>query len=101
MRGCGVRASMSGDVDDDIRRIAKARVGFRQHFVTYVAVNLFLVGVWWFTSASEGDWSYWPAYVHLGWGLGLAMNWWGVYGGGHDAVRREEEKLRREMGRGP
>lgn len=85
--------------DDDIRKMAKARVGFRQHVASYVIINLFLAGVWWFTSGRDGDGSYWPIWVHLGWGLGLAFNWWGVYGGGQDAVAREEERLRQKFGR--
>lgn len=84
--------------DDDIRKMAKARVGFRQHLVSYVIVNAFLAAVWWFTSGRDGGY-YWPLWVHLGWGIGLAFNWWGAYGNGADAVAREEEKLRREHGR--
>lgn len=83
--------------DEDIRKMAKARVGFRQHLATYVIINAFLAGVWWFTGGPRGY--YWPVWVHLGWGLGLVFNWWGVYGGGQDAVKREEEKLRRQYGR--
>ena len=90
---------MAEPTDDEIHRMAKARVGFRQHAATYVIVNLFLAGIWWATEGRDGRGYYWPVWVHLGWGLGLAFNWWGVHGGGHDAVAREEEKLRARMRR--
>jgi hypothetical protein len=87
--------------DDEIREMAKARVGFRMHAVVYVAVNLLLVLIWWLTSGrgpatlgEGGDSYYWPIWPHLGWGLGLALHGFGVYGGGQDWQRREEEKLR-------
>lgn len=81
--------------DDEIRKMAKARVDFRQHALAYVLVNLFLVGVWWF----EGRGGYWPLWVHLGWGLGLAFNAYHAYGsGGVGAIAREEEKLRAKYG---
>lgn len=79
--------------DDDIRRMAKARVEFRQHAAAYVLVNLFLAAIWYFTTDGHGD--YWPGWVHLLWGLGLAFNAYHAYGsGGADALAREEEKLR-------
>lgn len=83
--------------DEEIRRMAKARVEFRQHAATYVAVNLFLAALWYFKGRPG---HYWPLWVHLGWGLGLALNWWHAYGtGGRDSVAREEEKLREKFGR--
>lgn len=101
MRSKRVPAGVTSPSNDDIRRMAKARVAFRQHVVTYMVVNVFLIAVWWFDIGRDGRGSYWPIWVHLGWGMGLAFNWWGVYGRGHDAIAREEEKIRRELGREP
>ena len=83
--------------DDDIRKMAKTRVEFRQHLASYVVVNVFLAAIWWFTG--RGD--YWPIWVHLGWGVGLAFNAYHAYGeaGGPGAIAREEEKLREKYGR--
>ena len=92
--------------DDEIREMAKARVGFRMHAVTYVAVNLLLAIIWFLASGGggpslrdDGAGYYWPIWPHLGWGLGLALHGYGVYGGGRDMLAREEEKLRRQYGR--
>jgi hypothetical protein len=58
-----------------LKRI-KNRRDFQGHLVVYVVVNLFLWGLWVVTS---GLGSYpWPAWVTLGWGIGVVMNWWGV-----------------------
>lgn len=99
---------MEHPTDDDIRAMAKARVGFRMHAIVYVAVNLLLVVIWWITSGGsapslrgDGASYYWPIWPHLGWGLGLALHGFGVYGAGQDWQRREEEKLRKRYGRAP
>jgi hypothetical protein len=88
--------------DDEIREMAKVRVGFRMHAVVYVAVNLLLALIWFITSGGDrptfredGASYYWPIWPHLGWGLGLALHGFGVYGGGKDWQRQEEEKLRK------
>lgn len=81
--------------DRDIRDMAEARVGFKRHAFTFVAVNLFFVALWWLTSDSRTLSSYWPIWPLLGWGLGLASHAWCVYGGGgEDAVAREEARIR-------
>lgn len=86
--------------DEDIRQMAKRRVEFRQHAATYVIVNVMLAAIWWFTSDGRGH--YWPGWVHLFWGVGVAFNAWHAYGPtGGDALAREEEKLRRKYGRAP
>lgn len=85
--------------DDEIRKLARARVDFRRHLATYVVVNVFFAALWWFTSGRDSY--YWPIWVHLGWGIGLAFNAWGAYGGGTDTVAREEARLREKYGRPP
>jgi hypothetical protein len=52
-----------------IRRLRRRR-DFVGMLVAYVVVNLFLVGVWVFTS-HDGD--FWPIWPILGWGVGLAF----------------------------
>lgn len=96
---------MSAPTDEEIREMAKARVGFRIHALAYVLVNLLLVVIWW-TNADGGaptfrdDSSayFWPVWSILGWGVGLAMHGFSAYGGGRDAVAREEAKLREKLG---
>lgn len=74
-----------------IRRLKK-RKDFVAHLVSYVIINAFLIGIWYFVA---GRGYFWPGWVLLGWGIGLALNAWDVYG------RREisEAEIRREMDR--
>lgn len=66
--------------DQELRELAMKRVkerrDFQGHLVVYLVVNVFLWGLWALTS---GLGSYpWPVWVTLGWGIGVALNWWGV-----------------------
>ena len=66
-------------VDDNVREQAKKRLQKRSdlgaHVVAYVLINAMLVGVW----AISGAGYFWPAWVMLGWGVGLALNVWDVF----------------------
>lgn len=73
----------------------KDRRDFQGHLATYVVVNLFLWSLWLFTS---GWGSYpWPMWVSLGWGIGVALNWWGVVRRPitESDISREVDRLRR------
>jgi hypothetical protein len=73
-----------------VQRLNKRRE-FGRHVVAYIVVNAALIMIWYFT----GHGYFWPAWVLGGWGIGLALNAWDVYG------RRpiSEEEIRREMDR--
>ena len=58
------------------RQRIEARRNLLSHAVVYVVVNSFLVGVWLIT----GRGYFWPAWVLAGWGVGLVMHVWDVYG---------------------
>ncbi len=65
--------------DEELRKAAVERVKKRRdlgaHLVVYVVVNAMLIGIW-----AIGDRGYfWPAWVLLGWGVGVVMNVWDVY----------------------
>ena len=92
--------------DEEIRKMAQARVAFREHAVAYALVNAFLVAVWWIsgdfgkpTFNDESNSYFWPIYPILGWGIGLAFHGWGAYGGGSDAIDRGEQVLRERYGK--
>ncbi|MEH1795204.1 2TM domain-containing protein [Nostoc sp.] len=51
------------------------RRGFWTHFVSFLAVNLFLIILNFITSPSY----FWAIFPVLGWGLGLFLHWWSVY----------------------
>jgi hypothetical protein len=89
--------------DAQITRMAKARVAFKMHLITYVAVNLFLAAIWFVTSGGHsptlmdnGESYYWPIWTHLGWGLGLAIHGFTTYGPGGNMLQNEEDKLRQQ-----
>ena len=58
-----------------IRRL-QAKRGFRKHLVVYAAVNGSLVVIW----AVTWPGYFWPVWPMVGWGIGLALHGWGVYG---------------------
>jgi hypothetical protein len=65
--------------DDELRKEAVKRVQKRRdlgsHLVAYVVVNAMLIGFW----AITGGGYFWPAWVLLGWGVGVLLNVWDVY----------------------
>ncbi|RIK05732.1 MAG: hypothetical protein DCC49_12180 [Acidobacteria bacterium] len=75
-----------------VKRI-EARRGFQTHLVAYIAVNILLTGIW--AVSSSGSF-FWPIFVMLGWGVGLVMNAWTVYG----RKPITDADIEREMDRG-
>jgi hypothetical protein len=63
------------------RRKRKRERELRGHLVTFVLINMFLVAIWLATSVAAGEpIFFWPIFPILGWGLGLAVQTWQVYG---------------------
>ena len=92
--------------DDEIRKLAKQRASFKMHLLAYLAVNAFLFAIWFVTSGGgpptlmdDRETYYWPIWTHLGWGLGLLLHYFFTMGPGQNLQAREEEKLRRELGK--
>ncbi len=53
----------------------KAKRGFKVHLAIYLIVNAMLIGIWY----QSGTKSFWPAWILVFWGVGLAFNAWAVY----------------------
>jgi DUF1707 SHOCT-like domain/2TM domain len=53
-----------------------ARQRFYRILFAYVVINLFLIGIW----AFSGRGAFWPIWVMLGWGLGMAFYAFWVFG---------------------
>jgi hypothetical protein len=75
-----------------VRQLKKQR-DFRSHVLVYVLVNTFLVVIWVVTG---GHGFFWPLFPIAGWGIGVIMNAWDVYGRqeiSEDDVQREMHRL--------
>lgn len=85
-------------MNDEERREAavkrlKDKRDFRNHVAAYVLVNALLVAIW----AFSGGGYFWPIWVIIGWGIGLAFNAWAVYFERpitEDDIRKEMERDR-------
>jgi hypothetical protein len=70
---------MASLVDDDLREQALQRLRKKRdlvgHLVAYVVFNAALIGIW----AIAGGGYFWPAWVLVGWGVGVVLNVWDVY----------------------
>ncbi|WP_207492144.1 2TM domain-containing protein [Aridibaculum aurantiacum] len=80
--------------DDVLWQMAKRRAGFKYSLLAYIFVNLFLIATWYFTSGSHSY--FWPVWPMLGWGIGLAFQYFGAYHGDNVfSAEKEYEKMKR------
>lgn len=68
-------ASIEEPAYQEARKRVQAKRDLTSHFVAYVVINAFFVGMWAFT----GHGYFWPAWVIGGWGVGLVLHFWDVY----------------------
>ncbi len=83
--------------DERLWRIAKSRARFRSHLMVYLIVNGFLWIIWLLTNKHQNGVP-WPVWPMIGWGLGLAFNYYHAFH--RDTlgdVNREYERLRQEQ----
>jgi hypothetical protein len=86
--------------EDDLRRQALERVkgkrDFRGHLATFVCVNAILWVVWLLGGAeTDAEGIPWPLWVTGGWGIGVILHAWNVYGQRPISDRDVEEELNR------
>jgi hypothetical protein len=83
--------------EDALRELALKRLhekrDFKTHLIVYVLVNLLLVVIYLVSAWVSGEWFPWVVFPIFGWGIGLGVHAWTVYG------RRDisEEEIAREM----
>jgi polyferredoxin len=84
--------------EDELRRRAvkrlQAKASFWTHLAVYLAVNAFLVMIWFFT----GTGFFWPIFPIAGWGIGVAGSAWDAFGREpitEERIQREIDDLRR------
>jgi hypothetical protein len=79
---------------DDLRQRAlqrlKKRHDFYGHLLVYTLVNAFIVLIW---ALTAGHGFFWPVFPMVGWGIGVIMNAWDVFG----SDEFDEVKIQREM----
>lgn len=84
--------------DENLWRIAKKRAGFKRHLAAYIIINGFLWIMWLMTMHEAGmqnELIPWPLWSTVGWGIGLAFNYYGAYLENRDSTTmREYEKLK-------
>lgn len=87
--------------DEHLWLIARRRAAFKKNFFSYIVVTTFLWGVWWFTTGKNTGFSGgypWPIWIMLGWGLGLAMQYFKAYNGDKQFLAEQEYKrLKKEQ----
>ncbi|MFN4007958.1 MAG: 2TM domain-containing protein [Chitinophagaceae bacterium] len=84
---------------DPAWELAKKRASFKRGLVSYLAVNAFLVGIWFYTTSFTGRAvHFWPIWPMLGWGLGLVFNYLAAYQNNNwFSVEKEYEKLKQQQ----
>lgn len=88
-------------VDKRLWKLARKRADFKKGLAVYLAVNVLLWAVWWFTLGRQVgvNASTWPIYVTLGWGIGVVVAYIDAYGGnGQSLAEREYERLKSREG---
>src|SRR3954453_7877867 len=74
-----------GSDPEAVRELAVLRLkkggGFKSHLIVYTVVNAFVRVIWLVIGLTSGggNWSPWPIFMTLAWGLGLVLNGWDVY----------------------
>lgn len=93
---------MQNNNDERLWQIAKDRANFKKSVFSYLVVNAFLWAIWYVTAGRHGintDLP-WPVWSMLGWGLGLAFQYFKAYNGRKDDLAiREYERLKEEQNR--
>jgi hypothetical protein len=85
--------------DDRLWQIARRRAEFKKSFFSFLVVTGLLWVIWWFTAGQIKNvpgypWPIWPT---IGWGVGLAFQYFKAYNGDKDELTEKEyERLKRE-----
>lgn len=86
--------------DEKLWRIARKRADFKKSLFSYLVINAFFWGIWWFTAGRHsGFHGYpWPVWIMLGWGLGLGYQYFEAYNGNRqDLAEQEYKKLKNQQ----
>jgi hypothetical protein len=80
--------------DMSLWHTAKKRASFKWSFLSYLVINTFFVGLWFF--GDQGH--FWPIWCMLGWGIGIAFQYFKAYHrNGIFSADKEYEKLKNQQ----
>jgi len=83
--------------DPQLWKIARKRASFKGHLQTYIVANGFLWVIWYMTDGHSDGGIPWPAWSTVGWGIGLAFDYFDAYHGDKNTMAQKEyEKLKKE-----
>jgi 2TM domain len=83
--------------NNELWETARRRAGFKKSLTSYLLVNTFLIGIWYFTTGGNSQ-HFWPIWPILGWGLGLAFQYANAYMGTQIfSAEKEYEKLKNQQ----
>ena len=88
--------------DEELKQIARKsaekKVEFYTHLAIYIAVNIFLIAIWWVTIGPGGfPWFVFPLF---GWAIGLGAHFIEAFRGSaytEQLAEREYEKLKKKQ----
>ena len=86
--------------DEKLWQLATQRARFKAQVLTYLAVNVFLWIIWYINGNNHHKYDFipWPAWVTIGWGFGLIINYVRIYHyRGDDAIQKEYDKLKNKV----
>jgi hypothetical protein len=84
--------------DPDLWRVAQKRARFKRHAFTYVVINAFFWVIWLISRDHYYGGLPWPVWPMLGWGIGLAFNYFDAYQDVKSTLAEKEyEKLKRNQ----
>ena len=86
---------MQSYTDLQLRELARKRVAFRAHLLSYIVI----IGTLWLTWFLTGGSYPWPVWPTAGWGIGLVFHYLFDYRSSRMLSEEEEfKKLKKEMG---
>ena len=86
---------LENEKDRILWKIAKKRVGFKNHIYSYLSVNAFFWILWMVTGKETDNFFPWPLSVALWWGFGLFWHFLGVYVFDNNKMNQVEKEFQR------
>ncbi|GAB2798928.1 hypothetical protein GCM10027275_50830 [Rhabdobacter roseus] len=80
--------------NEKLWRIARQRARVKNNAISYLIVNTFLIGIWYFSSGYSHF--FWPMFPLIFWGMGLGFEYYHAYHDNGGVAEREYQKLLKE-----